>query len=119
MHQYLIEMFGISLLLTLLIELIVAGLLGLAWGKKLLPVVLVNVLTNPVVVFLCWVWRIYVPAVNSLWIQLPLEVVVIQVEFSIYKSMARSGWGCKNPWKLSVVANGTSWLMGVLISLLR
>lgn len=119
MTQYLIEMFGVSLLLTWMIELAVAGLLKVAPWKDWLPVILVNLLTNPAVVFLCWVWRTYVPDLNSLWIQLPLEVLVIWIEFRIFKNMAKSGWNCKSPLKLSVVANGSSWLCGVVMSLLR
>ena len=119
MAQYLIEMFGVSLLLTWAIELAVAGLLKVAPGKDWLPVVLVNLFTNPAVVFLCWVWGIYVPKGNSMWIQLPLELLVIWIEFRIYNGMVKSGWNCRWPLKLSVMANIASWLFGVGISMLR
>ncbi len=119
MAYYLIEMFGVSLLLTLVIELAVAGVLKIAFGKDWLPVILVNFLTNPAIVFLCWVWRMHVSGRNRFWIQLPLEGLVILVEYGIYKSMVKSGWNCRCPLKLSVIANAVSWSLGVGISMLR
>ena len=119
MHQYLIEMFGISLLLTLVIELTVAGFFGIPFGKQKLPVVLVNVLTNPVVVLLCWLWRIYFSQRNVYLLQIPLEGLVVLVEYLIYKSLKRSGWRCKRPFGLALTANGVSWLLGILISWIK
>lgn len=119
MNLYLIEMFGVSLLLTLLIELNVAMLFQIPFGKNLLPVVLVNVLTNPVAVLFCWLWRMYLPQIDDFWIQVPLEGIVIAVEFLIYRSFAGSGWKCQKPFVFSAVANGASWLLGVLISVVR
>lgn len=119
MNLYLIEMFGVSLLLTLLIELIMASFLGIGIGKDLLVIILVNVLTNPVVVLLCWLWRLYLPQVNLFWIQIPLEVLVVFAEYRIYKSMAGNGWRCKKPFRFSVAANGASWFTGVILTWIR
>lgn len=119
MVLYLIEMFGVSLLLTLIIELTVAGWFKIPWGKDMLPVVLVNVLTNPVVVMICWLWRLYISEINIYWIQIPVELIVVGSEFLIYKSLIKSGWECENPFRFSVVANGCSWLFGVFISFVK
>ncbi len=119
MKLYLIEMFGVSLLLTLVIELTIAGLFRISFGKELLVVILVNVLTNPVVVLLCWLWGIYLPQMNRFWIEIPLEVLVVWYEYRIYKSMRESGWCCEKPLRFSLAANGASWIMGVLIAWIR
>lgn len=119
MNLYLLEMFGVSLLLTLIIELIVAGLFRISFGKDILVVILVNVLTNPVVVLLYWLWRVYLPMVNICWIELPMECLVVLGEYWIYKSMAAGGWHCEKPFRFSLAANGASWLTGVLLVLIR
>lgn len=114
--MYLIEMFGVSLLLTLVIELVVAIGFRIPAGKNWLPIVLVNLLTNPAVVFLNWVIGIYEPQLRGIGLQIPLEILVVLVEFGIYKSFSRAGWKCKSPLCLALVSNGISWLLGVLFS---
>ncbi len=114
--MYLIEMFGVSLLLTLVIELLIAVLFRIPAGKNWLPIVLVNLLTNPVVVFLNWAIGIYWPQLKGMWLQIPLEVAVVLLEFGIYRSFSRAGWKCKSPFGLALVSNGVSWLVGVLFS---
>ena len=51
---YFVKMFGISLGLTILIELAVAAPFGMRTRKKILLVLLVNVLTNPPAVLAYW-----------------------------------------------------------------
>lgn len=119
MKLYLIEMFGVSLFLTLIIELAVAKVLGIGFGKNQLPIILVNILTNPVVVLCCWLWRLCLPKINDMWLQLPVEGLVVWIEFIIYRSLVKNGWSCKKPFRLSLLANGASWLPGVMFSLIR
>lgn len=106
--------FGISLILTLITELIVAYAFGFRSAKYLLLVILTNVLTNPAVVYLnmCgsnFAWW------NTL-CQLPLEVLAIVTEAFIYCRFAKKdGWNIKHPIWLSVCANVISYVLGCFI----
>lgn len=103
--MYLLKMFGISLLLTLVIELATALLWGLRSRKQILLVILVNALTNPVAVLLYWLG---IP-------QLPVELAVVLTEALIYKDPA---WKIPRPVLLAIVCNAVSWGTGILISLI-
>ncbi len=157
MKAYLIKMFGISLALTILVELPVAFVLR--WGMKhlgrtgkktestsnggrqarkaaqatvstsggrtkpalgskrhlALLVVLVNLLTNPLAVLLCWLGRMYLPPFLSLPVQLLAEAAVVAVEAWIYRSfMEKPGWQTGRPVLLSLTANVCSWTIGIV-----
>ena len=99
-------MFGISLLLTLVIELPVGYCLGIRGKKYFLLMCLVNLLTNPAAVLVCFLG---VP-------QLPVEIVVVTVEALIYKWFSRDeNWKIPHPVALGVIANVVSWVSGILI----
>lgn len=109
MTGFLFDMFGISLGLTLLLEIPVGHLLGMRGGKYRLLMLLVNVLTNPAAVLLCWL------GVS----QLPVEILVAAVEFWVYRWFSREeSWRVPNPLKLSLICNGISWTGGLLFDLL-
>lgn len=127
MTNYLIEMFGVSLLLTIVVELAVVFLVsrarfplfGQQKGKGIALVVLVNVLTNPPAVLLCFLGRLYTPYFPELLVQLAVEIMVVAVEACIYRSFAKEPqWQINRPILLAVVANACSWLLGVVSSLL-
>lgn len=157
MKGYLVKMFGISLVLTLAVELAAAFVVRLGikiWesrkkktsktangrmqagrrekdafdyvcqdrlvlGSKrhmALLVVLVNVLTNPPAVLLCWLGRMCLPPFFSLPVELAVEAAVVAVEAWIYKSfMEKPGWGTGRPLLLSVAANVCSWTAGIAL----
>lgn len=137
MAVYLVEMFGVSLALTMGIELAVACYLlrggerggragglgrvacfqlrrgkwerGRRWG---VIVVLVNVLTNPPAVLFCWLGRIWLPAAEVP-VQLAAEALVVAVEAYVYRCFAgKPGWGIERPYLLAAAANVCSWLGG-------
>ena len=118
MEIYLIRMFAISFMLTVLIEIVVALLFR--WRKRhmLLLVFLVNLLTNPPAVLICWLGRIYLPPLFSAPIQLLVELMVILTESFIYCSFAKSpGWQDNRPLRpvrLAIISNMCSWLLGML-----
>lgn len=127
MTNYLIEMFGVSLLLTIVVELTVVFLVsrvrfplfGQRQGKGIALVVLVNVLTNPPAVLLCFLGRLYMPHVSELLMQLAVEIMVVAVEACIYHSFAKEPqWRINRPILLAVIANMCSWLLGVVSSVL-
>lgn len=107
MTKYLLEMFGISLGLTLVLELAVARVLGLKNRRYILVLILVNLLTNPPAVLLHWLG---VP-------QIPLEIAVVLVEAGVYRLFAgEESWDLPKPVWLSLICNGVSWGTGILIS---
>ena len=106
MAEYLFEMFAMSLLLTLALELAVAWGIGMKKGREIQLVILVNILTNPAAVLLCWLGA---P-------QLPVELAVVAVEALAYTSFAKDkNWNIPHPVHLAVLANGVSWSAGLLI----
>lgn len=106
MTKYLLEMFGISLGMTLLIELPISRVMGMRGRKFLLLVVLVNILTNPAAVLLHWVG----------FSQIPVELGVIALEAAVYFWFSRDDrWNIPHPVRLSVISNATSWILGLLI----
>lgn len=116
MGNYLLQMFGISLLLTLLIEGLVAFLWGIRGKKGLLLVMLVNIVTNPAAVLTYWLYRVYC-ADTSIVVQIGIEIVVVMVEALIYRSFAKEeSFRIKRPIALGIVANALSWGVGVLWS---
>ena len=107
--MYLLEMFGISLLLTLVLELPLTRLMGIRGKKGVLLVILVNILTNPAAVLLC---RLGMP-------QLPVELGVICVEGAVYGLFSREeGWNIPHPVRMAVVCNVVSWATGILIQMM-
>lgn len=103
---YLFKMFGISLGLTLLIEMPVGYCTGLRGGKYFLLMCLVNLLTNPAAVLVCYLGA---P-------QLPVEIAVVALEALVYLWFSRDEkWKIPRPVLLAVAANGISWSGGILI----
>ena len=96
-------MYGISFALTLLIELPVCYLMGLRSREELELVFLVNLLTNPVAVWLH----------SSAGIpQIPIEVLVVIIECYVYYQFRQP-----HPLRLSLLANGISWGLGLVLQM--
>lgn len=131
MGNYLFEMFFVSLILTIIVELAVVLLcsrvrglhsfLPAIYGKKrILLVVLVNVLTNPPAVLVCWLFRLYLPGMPEISVQLVTEVLVVAAEAGIYRSFAKEPQcEIEHPVMLSAAANLCSWLFGVIVMMIR
>lgn len=104
--MHLLEMFGISLVLTLILELPLAFLMGIRGRSGAAMVVLSNILTNPAAVLLC---RLGMP-------QLPVELGVVLVEGAVYYIFSRDkNWKIPHPVWTSVICNAVSWLTGMLL----
>jgi hypothetical protein len=103
--------FALSLGLTLLLELLVARLCHLR-GQDYLLVILVNILTNPAVVYLDMVCASRFPNGRDLW-QIPLEIAAILVEGWCYARYARS---LRRPWMFDLVANVFSYGFGLFLN---
>lgn len=116
MTHWLLKMFGTALLFTILIELAAALLYKIRSGKKLLLVLLANILTNPPAVLLHWLGTLYLPALPDLWLQLGIELLVIILEALVYDSFStKKEWQLRHPVLLSLTANTCSWLVGFFI----
>lgn len=95
-----LEIFALSLGLTLLFELPVAC----AWGlrkRELLTVLAANVMTNPLAVAL------YLTGIP----QLPIEIGVVLAEGAAYSLHFE-----KRPWLLALVSNALSWGLGLILN---
>lgn len=118
MEIYLVRMFVVSFLLTLLIELPAALFLQWRRRKLILLIILVNLLTNPPAVLFGWLGRIYLPPFCAVPVQLLIELLVIFTEVFIYCRFAKEpGWQDGQPLRpirLAIVSNLCSWLFGVL-----
>lgn len=103
---YLLEMFGISLVLTLLLELPAAALLGLRSTKGITLMILINILTNPAAVLLCWLG---LP-------QFPVEIGVVLTEWAVLCWFSKDDrWKIPHPFLLALVCNTVSWGIGILL----
>lgn len=117
MAGYLIEMFGVSLMLTILIELPIAFLFGMRSKGHVLLALLVNVLTNPPAVFTCWMLGMAFPSLPKIGMQIPVELGVVAIEAFVYRSFSKEAqWEIRHPVILSAVANASSWLFGIVLS---
>jgi hypothetical protein len=103
-------------LLTIIIELIIALILGVRNKKDIINIILVNVITNPIVVMsqtLLYIKFGY--NIEMIGIAI-LEVLVVLVEGLIYKKVLN--YKKINPILLSLILNALSFLIGELINLL-
>lgn len=112
----LLKMFGLSLGMTIVLELTVAVFLGIRSKYGICLVLLVNVLTNPAAVLLaCW-GSFSFKHIGKIWIQFPIEVLVILAETLIYGIFSvDEKWNIRHPVLLAVLANGVSWMAGFVL----
>ena len=104
------------LILTIIIEVIIGIILGIRNKKDLLNIILVNVVTNPIVVsfpILIYLLFGYNYEMLSLYI---LEIVTLFVEGFIYKKVLI--YKKINPFLISLILNLSSYLIGELINYL-
>ena len=102
---------AISLCLTIVFEAVFFFIVGKRDKKDLLLLVLVNTLTNPIVVLFYWLAYAYTNW-NVILVIIPLEVFAIVTEGFIYKKNARS---IKRPFLFSLAANAFSYTLGLLL----
>lgn len=103
---------AVSLGLTLVLELCFCLAVGVRGRRDLLLVVLVNVLTNPLVVSLHSLLSLKT-ALPEAAIVIPLELSAFLVEGLCYKYRSES---IRRPFLLSLGANAFSYLCGLLLS---
>ena len=103
-----------SLLLTLLLESGFYFLVGKREKKDYLLLLLVNIITNPVVVLSYWLLALYTTWNLNLVI-VPLELCAVVVEGIYYKKYSRE---LNRPYLFSLCANSFSYGVGALLQIL-
>ncbi len=107
---------AISLVMTLVLELGYARFWGVRGRHDFLLTAAVNVLTNPVVVFVYYfVWYRRLP-VNQGLVTMGLEIWAVVTEALLYRRFART---VRRPWLFSLSVNAFSYAAGELINGLR
>lgn len=111
MSPALLTSLAVLLTLTIAFEAGFFLIIGKRDKKDLLLLLLVNVLTNPLVVLLFWLTVLYTNYNTSI-IQIPLELFAVFTEGYYYK---RFGRGFRRPYLFSAGANIFSYGSGLLI----
>ncbi len=110
-----LEMFAVSLGMTIVLEALVMIGLGEHSKKNMLLLLLINIFTNPMAVYLSYVGNYLIRLPNIL-IQVPIEIFVILVEVGIYKWFSKDeNWNIKKPILLGTLANIISWSVGLMM----
>ncbi len=105
-----IKCLSVSLVLTLIFEL-AAALILKKRGRALSVVALVNVLTNPLVVSGTILWVIWDWPYRNLWVAFA-EISAVTAEALIYR---RHRDDFPHPWLFSLLLNGVSYGMGIVL----
>lgn len=103
---------GLSLCVTLLLESAAALALGIRQRRDLLLVILVNVLTNPVVVLTLSLF-LFAGRTPPWYLVLALEAAAVAVEALLYRS--RLEYRRIHPLLLSLILNSISYIGGLLL----
>ena len=110
-----IQTFTFCLILTIVVELFVARLLGIKNKQELLIIIAAQIFTNPIAVFItsaCIDWA--ADSAQYYGCVVAVELAVIIVEGLIYKLKGVSS----APWRLSILCNLASVSVGILIQAL-
>ena len=102
---------AVSLALTLVLETVFFLVIGKRNKMDLLLLLLVNIITNPVVVLIYRILVIFVE-LRSFLIIIPLEILAVLTEGFYYKKYGRS---FKRPYVFSLCANAFSYLTGLVL----
>ena len=102
------------LILTIIIEVIVAVILEIRNKRDLLNVVLVNILTNPIVVTVPVYFNIQYGILERRVCLIILEILTVWIEGIIYKKYLN--FKKINPYVLSLILNSASYIIGELIN---
>lgn len=112
MGSWMIKGMAISLAVTLVLELFFAICMKVRGRKEIRLVVLVNVLTNPIVV--CSYYMNYVYSfMNAVALTVIMELAAVAVEALLYTKYSRK---VVHPWLFSIGINAFSYTVGEIIN---
>ena len=110
-----LKVFAICLVLTIFIEAISSFILGYRTIKEQCIIALINMATNPVVVYLSWIFSLIHNIVVQTCLLIIIELIVVIVEAIMLKKFATKK---DIPfWIISLLNNGTSFIIGLFINI--
>ena len=104
----------VCLVSTIIIELLIALLLKVRDKKDILNILLVNVMTNPLLVTITMYINILYGLKYRNILIYPLEILVVLSEGFVYKKYLK--YKKINPYVLSLILNISSYLIGLIIN---
>ena len=104
----------ISLILTIIIELGISLILGIRKKCDIYVVILVNICTNPIVVYIANCLKLLNNNMVYNIVIVILEIMVVIVEFELYKRYLKTYK--KSPLALSIINNTLSFGIGLIIN---
>ena len=114
----LLKTFATALILTIIIEEVTAFIMGMRRKLEFIIVLLVNTLTNPLMMLYYTFIRSKFPDVSKILLQIPGEIAVVIIEAYVFKTMGKTKDYCfKHPILLSIVLNTISWMTGILLQI--
>lgn len=116
-HNVFTELGGLvfRIVLTLAVELALAGLFGFGSRKQLRLILLTNLVTQVGLNVLLWVWYFYDGALAALIRLFLLEIVVLVTELVVYLYKLREDESAVRTILYAICANGASVLLGFLL----
>lgn len=102
----------LSLILTIILELLISYMLGIRNKKDFKVVILVNIYTNPFVVFLSNIVQLMNNTLLYYYSVFILEIGAIIIEALLYKKYLK---GVINPIRLSIYSNIFSFCIGIIL----
>ena len=104
----------ISLFLTIIIELTVSFIIGIKDKEDIKVVILVNICTNPIVVYIANCLMLFTnDFIYNIGVAI-LEMLVVMVEFVLYKKYLK--FDKVSPFAISLINNVISFSIGVIIN---
>ena len=104
----------ISLFLTIIIELTVSFIIGIRNKDDIKVVILVNICTNPIVVYIANCLMLFTNGfIYNIGVAI-LEMLVVMVEFVLYKKYLK--FDKVSPFAISLINNVISFSIGVIIN---
>ncbi len=113
--MYIIRILLTSLGLTLVLELLMSFILKVKDKYDYLNIILVNILTNPILVSLSLYINIHYGLSAKKILIIPMEIIVVLIEGLIYKKYLK--YKRINPFIFSFILNLASYIIGAIINL--
>ena len=114
MSLYLLKIISSSLIFTIILELGLALIFKIKNKDDIIIIVLVNVVTNPIVVVFPYLLGIFYGNTGRYVLLLILEILTVFFEGFIYKKYLK--FKSINPYVLSILLNVTSYFIGIFIN---
>jgi len=105
----------LALVLTIIIEEIVVALSGLRLKQLFLVVALINCITNPIANYLVILNNKFIFIKPSLMLIIPIELFIIFIEWRILEYAFPNRIEKRSFFKLSIIMNSSSFLIGLII----